>query len=145
MRSDPGFAAQMMWRKLELMLNNYEVPDNQDYYFLARYSPVLRLTSLSFGWLLPLAALGMLSSWRRQESRLIAAVLLIYTAAVVAFFVAGRFRLPAVPFLVVYAALGIGWLVQSGNHAQAAPRNADVGHGLARRLRGLHVSGTPLP
>jgi len=112
MRSDPGFAAQMMWRKLELVLNNYEVPDNQDYYFLARYSPVLRLNPLSFGWLLPLAALGVLSSWRQRESRLIAAVLLIYTAAVVAFFVSGRFRLPAVPFLVVCAALGLGWLVR---------------------------------
>jgi len=102
----------MFWRKLELVLNDYEVPDNSDYYFIARYSPVLRWTPLSFGWLLPFAALGILSSWHHREVRLIAAVLLIYTATIVAFFVVGRFRLPAVPFLVAYAALGLGWLVR---------------------------------
>jgi len=42
----------------------------------------------------------------------IAAVLLIYIATIVAFFVVGRFRLPVVPFLIVYAALGLVWLVR---------------------------------
>jgi 4-amino-4-deoxy-L-arabinose transferase-like glycosyltransferase len=125
--SHPDFAVEMIWRKLQLVLNDYEVPDNSDYYFLARYSPVLRWTPLSFGWLLPFAALGILSSWRRRESQLIAAVLLIYVATIVAFFVVGRFRLLVVPLLIVYAALGFGWLVRQARE----PKRRRVVLGLA--------------
>lgn len=136
--SHPGFAAQMIWRKFELVLNDYEVPDNSDYYFLARYSPVLRLTPLSFGWLLPFAVLGILSSWRQRETRLIAAVLLIYGATIVAFFVVGRFRLPAVPFLVIYAALGLGWLARQARD----PRRRRVVLGLAAIWLVLYIPFT---
>ena len=107
----PSFAAKMVLRKLILLLNDYELPDNQDMYFLASGSLVLRLPLLSFGWLLAPALLGLTRCLRNREAKLTASLLGLFFASIVAFFVQARFRMPLVPVVALFAASGLGWLV----------------------------------
>ena len=74
-RAHPSFAARMVVQKARLWFNHYEVPDNQDMYFVARYSPVLRWSIPGFGWIFPLGVLGLIVSWPRRDVRLIAAIM----------------------------------------------------------------------
>ncbi len=131
LRARSGFAAQMLLRKAALVLNDYEVPDNQDMYFVARYSPVLRLPLPTLGWVLPLAALGLIAQRRSRPALFIAALWAIYTATTVVFFVLARYRIPMVPFLAVLAAFGIAWLAQGRPPWRKAAVAAAVALGLA--------------
>jgi tetratricopeptide (TPR) repeat protein len=115
-RAHPWFAARMLVQKVRLLFNHYEVPDNQDMYFVARYSPVLRWLP-GFGWIFPLGVLGLIVSWPRRDVRLIAAIMALYSCSVILFFVLARFRQPLVPFWVAFAALGGRWLLRTaGQH-----------------------------
>ncbi len=106
-RLNPGFALRMLARKAELLVNDYEVPDNQDVYFVERYSPVLRWSFLSFGWIFPFAIVGLATSLRSRGVRLLAGVIGVYACSVIAFFVNARYRIPMMPFLIVLAAMGL--------------------------------------
>ncbi len=107
----PAFAAKVTVKKFALFWSNYEVPDAWDMYFLARYSPVLRLPLLGMGWLLPLALVGAIAGFReRREVRLLVGFVLTYSFAVIAFFVFSRFRLYVTPALAVLAAFAVPWL-----------------------------------
>src|SRR6185369_11619212 len=64
--AEPAFAARAFGRKLVLFWNDFEISDNQDQYLLERFSWVLRLPLLSFGWVAPLAVLGVVAGWRRS-------------------------------------------------------------------------------
>jgi hypothetical protein len=108
--SEPAFAAEMMGRKLLLLVADYELPDNQDMYFVARESPVLRLPLPTFGWILPPALLGISLGLRRRETQRLALLVAAFGASIVVFFVQARFRMPAMPVLSVFAASGGAWL-----------------------------------
>ncbi len=111
-RNDPWFAATAIEHKVELVLNDYEVPDNQDFYLMAKFSPVLRWLPLSFGVLLPFSVIGAVASWRERPARLLVVLVGSYLASIVAFFVVGRFRLTIMPLVAVMAALGLRWAVR---------------------------------
>jgi tetratricopeptide (TPR) repeat protein len=121
----PAFAARVMFKKFTLFWSNYEVPDAWDMYFLARYSPVLRLPLLGMGWLLPLAVLGAIAGFReRREVRLLVGFVAVYSLGVVGFFVFSRFRLYVVPSLAVLAAIAVPSLadvVRSHDIRRGAP------------------------
>jgi len=123
--------ARLLWRKTILYFNNFEVPDNQDMYFFARYSWVLRLPLLSFGLVfgLGLAAMILLTRpspatdkhgltqtrsgpsvfvganpWSTTRLRLSLVVFYFgYAASVIAFFVFSRYRIPALPALLPFS------------------------------------------
>ena len=108
----PGWAARLFLKKLVLFWSDFEMPDAWDMYFLARYSPVLRLPLLGMGLLLPLAVLGAAAGFRRRrEIRLLTGFALVYSASVIAFFIFSRYRLHVVPALTVLAACGVVWAV----------------------------------
>ena len=110
-RREPAWAGKLLLRKFAVFWNDYEVPDNKDMYFLARDSWVLRLPLLSFGWIVPWAALGMVVSWRREkQARLLAEFTLLYCFSVIAFFVFSRYRLQVAPALFVLSIHGAAWL-----------------------------------
>lgn len=109
--AEPAFALTVAVRKLVLALNDYELPDNQDMYFLAQESPVLRWPLPTFGWLFPIALFGFVTAHRRRETRLFSAVALVFVGSIVLFFVQARFRMPLVPLLAVYGASGLVWLL----------------------------------
>ena len=108
--SQPGDWVALLGRKLALAFNAVELVDSKDQYSYGALSPVLRATDfvLHFGVLAPLALLGVLVSWS-DRGRLLPLYLLFfsYTATLLVFYIFGRYRLPLVPFLVLFAAAGL--------------------------------------
>jgi cytochrome c-type biogenesis protein CcmH/NrfG len=107
----PGFAAKVFVRKVALFWSDLEVPDGWSMYFIRQYSPGLKLSFFTMGWLLPLAAVGSVACFRnRREVRLLVGYVIVYSVSVVAFFVFSRYRIFVVPAVAILAALGATWL-----------------------------------
>lgn len=117
-REHPGDWLLLQLRKARLYFRGDEIGRNQQLYPLREHSVVLRLLLWSnglafpFGLVLPWAAAGIgfyaLGRWRDRPRGLgLAAVLLgLYSAAVIAFFMAARYRLPMAPLFILFAAGG---------------------------------------
>jgi 4-amino-4-deoxy-L-arabinose transferase-like glycosyltransferase len=104
----PAFAARAFGRKLVLFWNDFEISDNQDQYLLERFSWVLSLPLLDFGWVAPFALQGAVSGFRRRRRvRLLVGFVLVYWTSLVVFFLFSRYRLPVVLALLPLAALGV--------------------------------------
>lgn len=120
-RTDPAGYLALLLRKVYLFWHGAEIPRNIDPYFAGQYSPVLRLLlwkyglAFPFGLVSPLALLGAAYLLLRPEHRtpgtdLVLLFAGIYMLSVVLFFVTGRYRLPAVPCLLLLAAYGASTL-----------------------------------
>lgn len=93
-------------KRLLMLSNAFEIPDNYNIPFMERFSWVLRAPLLTFGWFVaPLAAAGLYLSWAdRGKFAMLYVFLAAYIASIAFFFVLGRYRLPIVPILMVFAA-----------------------------------------
>jgi tetratricopeptide (TPR) repeat protein len=99
----------LVLRKWLLLWNRREFADTEDLASHADWSPVLwGLAPFHFGVLAPLAALGAAVTWRqRRKLWSLYGMLAVYASSVVLFFVFARFRLPLIPFLVLFAGAGL--------------------------------------
>ncbi|HWN82934.1 MAG TPA: tetratricopeptide repeat protein, partial [Candidatus Udaeobacter sp.] len=110
-RTQPAAAAQLMLRKAFLFFWGAEISNNEHIYFLRHYSWPMRLTLwhfgiyFPFGLVAPLGLVGIAMALRRRApgAVLLAGYTFIYAAAVIAFFVCARFRLPVVPVMLLFA------------------------------------------
>jgi len=104
----PAAAAGLLLRKAGMCLAPAEIPDNWDYRFWADRLPFLRWT-LRFGHIMALCAFGLALGlmFRRRATGLLALLLLAYCGSMVVTFVLGRYRVLAVPVLLVWAAAGV--------------------------------------
>ncbi|MFH1680605.1 MAG: tetratricopeptide repeat protein, partial [Candidatus Eisenbacteria bacterium] len=102
----------LLGQKTLLFWNDYEVPNNEDLYFLRRHSAPLRLPIPLFGIVAALAVYGFfLGAFRGGARALLALVVLAVFAGGLLFFVTGRYRLPAVPPLLLLAGGGLAaWI-----------------------------------
>jgi Tfp pilus assembly protein PilF len=93
-------------KRLLMLTNTFEVPDNYNIPFMARFSGVLRAPMFTFGlFVAPLAAAGLLLAWpERGRFALLYLLLGTYAVSILFFFVFDRYRLPLVPVLMVFAA-----------------------------------------
>lgn len=92
----------------------FEVPQNVNYYLFRTVSSVLQLPLLAFWAAAPLCAAGLWlarASWRLHLPIWLFG--LAFYLSVVAFHIVGRFRLPLLPLLLVFAAsaLATGWVL----------------------------------
>jgi tetratricopeptide (TPR) repeat protein len=107
-------------RKVELLVNATEMLDTESQESYAEYSWPLRFLGWfgHFGVLVPLALLGMILSWGdRQRLAILYALTGVYAASVLMFYVFARYRLPLVPFFMLFAA---GAVCQVASYAARA-------------------------
>jgi tetratricopeptide (TPR) repeat protein len=127
-------------------LSSRELPRNLDVYLWRRWSRLLSVLTwkagpfgFPFGVLLPLAAVGVVWSWRRLGTPLLL-MLSLYPLAVIAVFVSARYRVPLVPAMAVAAAAGGAGLVEGMRERRwkrvAAMLAVVVGMGLVASLPG---------
>ncbi|MBM3280615.1 MAG: tetratricopeptide repeat protein [Candidatus Handelsmanbacteria bacterium] len=102
-----------------------EVGRNQNLYHLRHYSYLLAgllwMAGLAFpfGLVAPLALTGLVLARRATgPPRLLAGAVLLYAAGVALFFVTDRYRLPALPGLLLFAALALRWLAEQVRRRQ---------------------------
>ena len=117
-RTRPGAFLRLQVRKLAMFFRAYEWPDAVDYYWMAGISPVFRLPLLEYGGALLLAAAGALLAWLergRAERDLLPALIFLgaWVLATIAFFLFSRYRLPAVPALLILGGLPLAALVEA--------------------------------
>jgi tetratricopeptide (TPR) repeat protein len=115
--SHPVDFARLTARKLYLFWHGDEIQRNLDPYFGRKFSSLLSALmwkqglAFPFGVVAPLALFGLTCYWRteaanRFQGRMLILVFLLYMVSVVAFFVTSRYRLPAVPIALLFAAYG---------------------------------------
>lgn len=123
-REQPGAMAKLALRKLWYFGHGLEILNSRDDYTSRHFSVVARILMwplpphLPWGILGPLAMGAMVWAWRRGgPSRLLVLYVAVYWMVVSAFFVTGRFRLPAIPAAAVLAA---GFLAAFAAEARAS-------------------------
>jgi len=113
--ADPGRAAALLLKKITVLVSAQEVRNNIGATFLAEEQGVFLLARWWPGfWLLgPLAALGLWLSRRWPRGEILWLYLVTMAVSVLPFFVNARFRTPLLPVLALFAAAGVGGLVES--------------------------------
>jgi len=114
--AEPGAFARLQARKLGLYWSGYEWPDAVDYYWTKGLSPALRWPLAEFLGVALLAAAGALLVVRARALRAWAPVLLFelgWLLSTVAFFLFSRYRLPALPGLLLLAAAPLVRLLET--------------------------------
>jgi 4-amino-4-deoxy-L-arabinose transferase-like glycosyltransferase/cytochrome c-type biogenesis protein CcmH/NrfG len=132
-RKQPGKALGLLARKSFLWFAGFELSNEQDLYSVKRHSFInylffsSRFLKFPFGILLPLALAGV---WlrRRQWLRLLPLYLFgaAYSLSFIVFFVCSRYRLPIIPFVAVFGAMGLTGLV-----GRTAKRERGIGIAIA--------------
>ncbi len=104
----PAAAAALYLRKALLLIGDYEVPLNFDFYFLADTSVLHRLPVPWFALLFTTGVLGMLTAAGRRDCavRIVRWFACIYAASVVLFLVTACYRMPLVIPLLVFSGHG---------------------------------------
>ncbi|MCC7265391.1 MAG: tetratricopeptide repeat protein [Candidatus Latescibacteria bacterium] len=104
----PGAYLGLLYHKFRLFWNAFEVPISEDLAYYQTHSRLHRLLILDFGLLAPLALVGLVWGWRRRwQCPFLAGLVLSHLAAGMAFTVCARYRLPALPLLLPFAAEGV--------------------------------------
>jgi tetratricopeptide (TPR) repeat protein len=141
---NPIAAARLFLRKVFLFVNRYETPLDLDQQTFREYLPLLGWPLLSFGVVSVLGGLGVaLAASRRDPQRdaLLLMMLATYALAVVAFFVSDRYRLPAVPLLILLAASALQW---GGERVRAGQSGRVVSAATLALLVGVFVVYAPV-
>jgi 4-amino-4-deoxy-L-arabinose transferase-like glycosyltransferase len=100
-------------KKITVLWNSFEIPDSYHFAFVREhYLPWLR-GSLSFAIVGPLAIIGLVVAVRHRPARALYVIALCYLGVLALFYVRSRYRLPALPFLMVFAAVAIDWIIRT--------------------------------
>jgi len=118
-RTEPAAYAALVARKTAQFFAGQEIRRNEDPYQLRRESRLIRFLlwragpfGFPFGIVSPLALIGAAVLWpRRRELLLVYLYAAAYALSVIAFFVTARYRLPALPALLILAAGAVDWFL----------------------------------
>ncbi len=118
MREDPADFLLLLVRKAQLYWKSDEMMRNQEIYPFRRYSSLLQSLlwkrpglGIPFGLLAPFSLLGIGLSFARWREFLLPLLFIgAQFLATITFFVASRYRVPAIPFLILFAAFAARWL-----------------------------------
>ncbi len=118
MMENPGEACRLLGRKAYLLFHGAELSNNQILSFSGRYSRVFRNLPLTFGVLAPLSLAGVLLIGRGRSRGLLLLYFVTYSSTLVLFFVCSRFRMPLLPFFLLFAS---GALLQVAKTVRRKP------------------------
>jgi Flp pilus assembly protein TadD len=113
-REDPAHWLGLLARKTWYFFNAYEISDIKYLpRYVSKYSAVLRLPLVNFAVVMPLGLVGFWLVVRRRmrQAWIVAAAFLGVGLTSIIFFVVWRFRLPAVPFLLVLGGYTVSEMV----------------------------------
>jgi len=100
-------------RKTYMFINSYDIPDNVNYYFYKRFSPILRWTPSTWIILVPLGFIGLWTvreDWKKQMP------LYLYTfgfaMSIIVVFVVGRYRLMFLLTMIIWSGCAFEGLIK---------------------------------
>ncbi len=105
-RENPGKSLGLLIKKIGLFWAPFETSDDWSFSFFQETFPVLKFPLLSFGFISAAALLGLSIGWKQSRpAKLLVFVVIAQFFATVALFVVGRYRIPLVPFLIIFGSL----------------------------------------
>ncbi|MFP6643368.1 MAG: tetratricopeptide repeat protein [Candidatus Latescibacterota bacterium] len=106
--------AALSYRKLRLFWHEHEVPVSADLRTYEARSRLWWVLPSGLGLVLPLALAGFLlgGGLKQPDRRLLAGFVLVWLVSGLLFTVSARYRLPAAPFLIMFAGLGVAALAR---------------------------------
>ncbi|MBU1148511.1 glycosyltransferase family 39 protein, partial [Patescibacteria group bacterium] len=115
-----GAYIKLLFQKGALLINGYEIPNNQNIYLAKEYVPILKpllffnsIFSFPYGILAPLAIIGLIFSFRERKKFLLVYLILgAYASTLLLFFVCARFRQPLLPFMILLAVFGVTKMIE---------------------------------
>jgi tetratricopeptide (TPR) repeat protein len=112
-RTHPGRFMSNTAMKMAFFWNAYEIPQIENFYYIRKLVPFLRLPLLQFMTVAPLGILGLFLSWKqRKKYAVFYLYVLAYFLSIMPFFVTSRYRLPVLPCLILFAAHAVTLLWQ---------------------------------
>jgi len=113
-KRNPLDFAKLQLKKILMFWSWHEWPDAVDYYYTKQTSSILRIPLIEFGCVFILAIIGI---WLiRKQLRAFSPILIFVLAwifSTVIFFLFSRYRLPAVPALILIAAIPVAALIEA--------------------------------
>ncbi len=113
-RADLGGWLALEFRKLRLIFQGIEIPNNQSLYMVNDYSGLMSVLmwhegiGFPFGIVAPLALIGLAISLREWRKYLLVYLLMgSYLLSLLMFFVCARFRQPIMPLFILFAVLAV--------------------------------------
>ncbi len=121
-RQNPGHWLRLCAKKTFLLLNSYEIPNNENYDYARIVSPVLGLPLVSAVIVIPLGLLGMVDSLKdkRPEIKLWLLFFAGYALSLILTFVTSNYRLPLYLPLLLFAGSALDNGIQE--FQQSAPQ-----------------------
>ncbi len=116
-------------RKTHLFFNAFEISNNRNIYFFSSQSkPLSRLLWLGFGLIAPLGLLGAITTYKKnKKSRIVTWFILSYTLGVILFFITARYRMPIVPWMILFSAALVVQLTDWARTKKLAQSGAVIG------------------
>ena len=109
---DPARWIALLGRKLLLFFNGLELADVLDISFYREACPAMKFLFVPFVAISPLSILGMIVLARSGRNRSVVFLFIgAALASVLLFYVNSRYRMPAVPLLILCAAASLAWIV----------------------------------
>ncbi len=110
-REEPAKALCIMGYKLRYFFCRQEFANNKCIYtFTEEFTPIMKWLVIGFWIVAPLGLLGILLAMRRAFDLFpLWGFVAVYTLSIVLFFITARYRVPIVPFLIIYACFAIRW------------------------------------
>ena len=116
--TDPLRFLRLTVRKLCVALNDFEVPDSENYAVSCEWLPFLRILP-SFGWFAGLGLLGMAISLGADRRRwLVIGFVVAHLVTLLCTYNFARFRLGMIPLWLCFAAHGAVWLLSCWTSSQ---------------------------
>lgn len=110
-RENPGSWAQLLLKKFRFFFNQHEIANSRHFYSSRRFSTILSLPLPGFSMVGTLALVGMVLAWRqRRRAFLLYSMVVTYTLSLMLFFVLAHYRMPVLPFVVIFAGVSLEWM-----------------------------------
>lgn len=101
-------------RKIKMYFNVYEIPGNISYDQFVENHPPLRWAFFNFSIICPLAFLGIILCWKKFPYISLAYLyFIVLGVSNIIFHIQGRYRMPAIPFFILFASLAFYWLLSA--------------------------------
>lgn len=117
--SQPLSWLKLMARKTVYFWKGYEISNNQNIYLYKDFSSLLDwllgkyIIYFPFGLVSPLSILGLIVCLKDfRKYLLLYLFILSYSASIIIFFICSRYRMPVIPFLIMFSSFSLWWLFQ---------------------------------
>lgn len=130
-RDNPGRTLKILARKIVLLFNDFEIPDNDNYRASRGLLPLLRVVP-TFGWIFGLGLLGLACAPRLgRRGWLLGGFVGMLVLEVLLTFNLARYRLALTALWLIGAGAGGAWLFEQARAGGHGVRRALIGAGIA--------------